>query len=98
MPLSGFEIAVGGMTSIPVVGGLILLGYKSFGEKNLDSSKLKPKPKPKAKPPAKKDVPSSDKKPVKAQKQAAAVKEKPSLDETAASTESKIDSSTAKKD
>ena len=96
MPLSGFEIAVGGMTSIPVVGGLVLLGYKSFGEKNLDSSKLKPKPK--AKPPAKKDVPSSDKKPVKAKQQAAAVKEKSSLDETAASTESKIDSSTAKKD
>ena len=96
MPLSGFEIAVGGMTSIPVVGGLVLLGYKSFGEKNLDSSKLKPKPK--AKPPAKKDVPSSDKKPVKAKKQAAAVKEKPSLDETPASAESKNDPSTAKKD
>ena len=96
MPLSGFEIAVGGITSIPVVGGLVLLGYKSFGEKALDSSKLKPKAK--AKPAAKKDVPSSDKKPVKAKKQAAAVKEKPSLDETAASTESKINSSTAKKD
>ena len=96
MPLSGFEIAVGGMTSIPVVGGLVLLGYKSFGEKNLDSSKLKPKPK--AKPPAKKDVPSSDKTPVKAKKQAAAVKQKPSLDKTAASTESKNDSSISKKD
>ena len=94
MPLSGFEIAVGGMTSIPVVGGLVLLGYKSFGEKNLDSSKLKPK----AKPPAKKDVPSSDKTPVKAKKQAAAVKQKPSLDKTAASTESKNDSSISKKD
>ena len=94
MPLSGFEIAVGGITSIPVVAGLVLLGYKSLGEKALDSSKLKPK----AKPPAKKDVPSSDKKPVKAKKQAAAVKEKPSLDETTPSSESKNDSSTVKKD
>ena len=94
MPLSGFEIAVGGMTSIPVVSGLVLLGYKSFGEKALDSSKLKPK----AKPLAKKDAPASDKKPVKAKMQAAAVKEKPSLDETVASTESKNDPSISKKD
>ena len=43
MALSGFEIAIGGITSIPVTGGLIFLGYKSFGEKNLDSSKFKPK-------------------------------------------------------
>ena len=46
MALSGFEIAVGGMTSIPAVSGLIFLGYKSFGEKSLDASKLKPKKKP----------------------------------------------------
>ena len=43
MALSGFEIAIGGITSIPVTGGLIFLGYKSFGEKNLDASKFKPK-------------------------------------------------------
>ena len=43
MALSGFEIAVGGIASIPVLGGLVLLGYKAFGEKNLDTSKLKPK-------------------------------------------------------
>tara|TARA_B100001173_G_scaffold283461_1_gene269028 strand:+ start:1817 stop:2191 length:375 start_codon:yes stop_codon:yes gene_type:complete len=43
MALSGFEIAVGGITSIPVTGGLIFLAYKAFGEKNLDASKLKPK-------------------------------------------------------
>ena len=43
MALSGFEIAIGGITSIPVTGGLIFLGYKAFGEKNLDASKLKPK-------------------------------------------------------
>ena len=43
MALSGFEIAIGGITSIPVTGGLIFLAYKSFGEKNLDASKLKPK-------------------------------------------------------
>ena len=46
MALSEFEIAIGGMTSIPVVGGLIFLGYKSFGETSLDASKLKPKKKP----------------------------------------------------
>ena len=43
MALSGFEIAIGGITSIPVTVGLIFLGYKSFGEKNLDASKFKPK-------------------------------------------------------
>ena len=46
MALSGFEIAIGGIASIPVVGGLVLLGYKSFGESSLDASKLKPKKKP----------------------------------------------------
>jgi hypothetical protein len=45
MALSGFEIAIGGITSIPVVGGLIFLGYKSLGESSLDTSKLKPKKK-----------------------------------------------------
>ncbi|WP_226400769.1 hypothetical protein [Synechococcus sp. MU1643] len=43
MALSEFEIAMGGLTSIPVVGGLIFLGYKSLGEGSLDTSKLKPK-------------------------------------------------------
>ena len=43
MALTGFEIAIGGITSIPVTGGLIFLGYKAFGEKKLDASKLKPK-------------------------------------------------------
>ena len=46
MALSEFEIAIGGLTSIPVVGGLIFLGYKSFGESSIDTSKLKPKKKP----------------------------------------------------
>ena len=45
MALSEFEIALGGLTSIPVVGGLIFLGYKSLGESSLDTSKLKPKKK-----------------------------------------------------
>ena len=45
MALSEFEIAIGGLTSIPVVGGLIFLGYKSLGESSLDTSKLKPKKK-----------------------------------------------------
>lgn len=43
MALSGFEIATGGITSIPVTAALIFLGYKAFGEKNLDDSKYKPK-------------------------------------------------------
>ena len=43
--MSEFEIAIGGLTSIPVVGGLIFLGYKSLGESSLDTSKLKPKKK-----------------------------------------------------
>ena len=43
MGLSAFEIAIGGITSVPVLGSLIFLGYKAFGEKNLDNSKLKTK-------------------------------------------------------
>ena len=34
------------MTSIPVVGGLIFLSYKSFGENSIDESKLKPQKQP----------------------------------------------------
>ena len=58
MALSEFEIAIGGMTSIPVVGGLIFLGYKSLGENSLDASKLKAKKKPVVN----KETPASDKK------------------------------------
>ena len=43
MALSGFEIATGGITSIPVTAALIFLGYKAFGDKNLDATKYKPK-------------------------------------------------------
>ena len=46
MGLSAFEIAVGGITSVPVLGGLVFLIYKAFGEKNLDTSKLRPKKTP----------------------------------------------------
>ncbi len=58
MALNEFEIAIGGMTSIPVVGGLIFLGYKSLGENSLDASELKPKKKPVVN----KEIPASDKK------------------------------------
>ena len=83
MALSGFEIAVGGIASAPVLGGLIFLGYKAFGEKNLDTSKLKPK-KPatadkKAAPAAaKKAAPAADKKaaPASAEKAAPAADKK----------------------
>ena len=43
MALSGFEIATGGITSIPVIATLIFLGYKAFGEKNLDATKYNSK-------------------------------------------------------
>ena len=33
MALTGIEIAIGGITSIPVTAGLIFLGYKTFGQK-----------------------------------------------------------------
>ena len=49
MSLSGFEIAVGGIASIPVTSGLCLLLYKTLGESHLDESKIKSKkvsPKP----------------------------------------------------
>ena len=65
MALSGFEIAMGGVTSIPVLGGLIFLGFKAFGEKNLDASKLKPKKPATA---AKKDPATAEKKPAAAAK------------------------------
>ena len=65
MALSGFEIAMGGITSIPMVGGLIFLGYKSFGESSLDASKLKPKQKTTVK----KETPAPDKKEIKEKRQ-----------------------------
>ena len=71
MALSGFEIAMGGITSIPVVGGLIFLGYKSFGESSLDASKLKPKQKTTVK----KETPAPDKKEIKEKSQNQEVKE-----------------------
>ena len=71
MALSGFEIAMGGITSIPVVGGLIFLGYKSFGESSLDASKLKPKQKTTVK----KETPTPDKKEIKEKSQNHEIKE-----------------------
>ena len=59
--MSGFEISMGGITSIPVVGGIIFLGYKSFGESSLDASKLKPKQKTAVK----KEAAAPDKKEIK---------------------------------
>lgn len=80
MALSGFEIAMGGVSSIPVLGGLVFLGFKAFGEKNLDASKLKPK-KPaaaekKPAPSAKKDPAAAEKKPAPAAKKDPAATEK----------------------
>ena len=43
MALTGFEISVGGVLSIPVVAGLTFVGFKTWGEKSLDASKYKPK-------------------------------------------------------
>ena len=61
MALSEFEIAIGGLTSIPVVVGLIFLGYKSLGESSLDASKIKPKKKTAVT----KEIPTPEKKPLK---------------------------------
>ena len=72
MALSGFEIAMGGITSIPVVGGLIFLGYKSFGESSLDASKLKPKQKTTVK----KETHAPDKKEIKEKAQQKKPKDK----------------------
>ena len=58
MGLSEFKNAIGGLISIPVLGGLIFLGYKSFGKSSLDTSKLKPIKKPVVT----KETPSPDKK------------------------------------
>ncbi len=43
MALTTFEIAIGGITSIPTTAGLVFLAYKTWGEKRLDTSKLQPK-------------------------------------------------------
>ena len=82
MALSGFEIAVGGLFSIPVVGGLVFFGYKAWGEKSLDASKLKPK-KPAAaeKPAAEKKAPAKAK--AVAEKKAPAAAEKPAVEKKA---------------
>ena len=75
MALSGFEIAMGGITSIPVVGGIIFLGYKSFGESSLDASKLKPKQKTAAK----EETPTPDKKEIKEKSQHQEPKDQPNI-------------------
>ena len=43
MALTTFEIAIGGISSIPTTAGLVFLAYKTWGEKRLDTSGLKPK-------------------------------------------------------
>ena len=43
MALTTFEIAIGGISSILTTAGLVFLAYKTWGEKRLDTSKLKPK-------------------------------------------------------
>ena len=50
MSLSGFEISVGGITSIPLTSSFVLLLYKAFGEKRMGMSKLKEKVTAKAAP------------------------------------------------
>ena len=85
MALSGFEIAMGGITSIPVVGGLVFLGYKSFGESSLDASKLKPKQKTTVK----KETPAPDKK---------EIKEKPTTTTAKKSSQSETQKPTVKKE
>ena len=94
MALSGFEIAMGGITSIPVVGGLIFLGYKSFGESSLDASKLKPKQKTTVK----KETPAPDKKEIKEKDQNQEIKEKLTTTTTKKTSQSETQKSTVKKE
>ena len=94
MALSGFEIATGGITSIPVVGGLIFLGYKSFGESSLDASKLKPKQKTTVK----KETPAPDKKEIKEKSQNQEIKENLTTTTTKKASQSETQKSTVKKE
>ena len=94
MALSGFEIAMGGITSIPVVGGLIFLGYKSFGESSLDASKLKPKQKTTVK----KETPAPDKKEIKEKSQNQEIKENLTTTTTQKASQSDTQKSTVKKE
>ena len=94
MALSGFEIAMGGITSIPVVGGLIFLGYKSFGESSLDASKLKPKQKTTVK----KETPAPDKKEKKEKSQNHEIKENLATTTTKKATQSETQKPTVKKE
>ena len=94
MALSGFEIAMGGITSIPVVGGLIFLGYKSFGESSLDASKLKPKQKTTVK----NETPAPDKKEIKEKSQNQKIKENLTTTTTKKASQSETQKSTVKKE
>ena len=94
MALSGFEIAMGGITSIPVVGGLIFLGYKSFGESSLDASKLKPKQKTAVK----KEAPAPDKKEIKEKSQNQETKENLTTTTTKKASQSETQKPTVKKE
>ena len=94
MALSGFEIAMGGITSIPVVGGIIFLGYKSFGENSLDTSKLKPKQKTTVK----KETPAPDKKEIKEKSQNQEIKENLTTTTTQKASQSDTQKSTVKKE
>ena len=94
MALSGFEIAMGGITSIPVVGGLIFLGYKSFGESSLDASKLKPKQKTTVK----KETPAPDKKEMKEKSQNQETKENLTTTTTKKASQSETQKPTVKKE
>ena len=94
MALSGFEIAMGGITSIPVVGGLIFLGYKSFGESSLDASKLKAKQKTTVK----KETPAPDKKEIKEKSQNQEIKENLTTTTTKKASQSETQKPTVKKE
>ena len=94
MALSGFEIAMGGITSIPVVGGLIFLGYKSFGESSLDASKLKPKQKTAVK----KKAPAPNKKEIKEKSQNQEIKENLTNTTTKKASQSETQKPTDKKE
>tara|TARA_B100000674_G_scaffold3748_1_gene3093 strand:+ start:271 stop:660 length:390 start_codon:yes stop_codon:yes gene_type:complete len=94
MALSGFEIGMGGITSIPVVGGIIFLGYKSFGERSLDTSKLKPKQKPTVK----KETPAPGKKEINEKSQNQEIKETLTTTTTKKASQSETQNPTVKEE
>ena len=60
MALSEFEVIVGGLTSIPVIGGIFFLIEKTYGSRNYLTKPGKPTSSPKAATAVKKELPTAN--------------------------------------